>query len=490
MQDHTAVVPSILEQDGVTVLERIRRLPDRCTLVEIRADHLSPDDLSRVVAHSGRELVVTVRRVQDGGAFSGAESERWHLLQAGLAAGAAYVDLEIDSPAAAERLVPRERLVLSWHGEGPGLEPLPSILSRMTASGAALYKLVPKAAQVSDLTAIRDFLKSIPDGGPAVICFAAGRFGALSRILAPSWGSRWTIGFPPGGRETGEGQFPVSDLLETYDVKAIGDRTRIFGLLGSDLGESPSPAMHNAALRDLGIEARYLPMEIDRIRDLAFLSDSEGPIKAVGFGVTMPFKEEAAALCTDQDHGGLAAGAVNTLVAAAGGWQGHNTDATAIRRLVGSLLQPRNCRALVHGAGGTARTAATVLRDSGAVVSMLGRNPVRVRQVAGELGIEVAGDWNESGSADIFVNATPVGRDGEDWPHDRALPAKLVLDAAYGRSETDLVRKARESGLAVISGREMILAQAVDQFRMLTGRQARQEVMVHALESWFKRDPA
>ncbi len=490
MPDHIAVVPSILETDAATVLKRIGRLPARCSLVEIRADSLSSDDLSRVVARCGRDAVVTIRTKQEGGSFIGSESERLDLLMAGLHTGAAYVDLPIDSPAAVQGLVPRERLILSWHGNHREHGPLSTILSRMTSIGAALYKMVPLAMGVECLQEIREFLKEVPPGGPAVICFAAGRYGAQSRILAPSWGSRWTFGFPPGGRPTAEGQFPAADLLDIYNVPAIGGQTRIFGLLGRDLAGSPSPAMHNAAFRDLGMDARYLPMAVDSMRDFELLSDPDGPVGAEGFGVTMPFKGEAAARCTELDPWSTAAGAVNTLVQAADGWHGRNSDAMAIRMLVGSVLSPRNRRVLVYGAGGIARGATVVLRDAGALVTMVGRNPDRVRQVAGELGVESVPDWPDRFPADILVNATPAGRDGQDWPDACRLPAKLVLDAPYSRTETDLVRKARKAGLAVISGKDLILAQAVSQFNLLTGRQPMREVMAAAMGRWFERDPA
>ena len=490
MPDHTAVVPSIMEQDAARVEDRSRLLPAACALIEIRADLLSAADLTRVVQQCDRRLIVTVRMERDGGLFQGTESERDQLLMAGLHAGATFVDLEIDSRAAARGLIPRQRLVLSWHGDSGRSDPLPAILSRMTTLGAAFYKLVPHVSRAGELALVRDFLKATPAAGPAVICVAAGRQGALSRILAPSWGSRWTIGSPPGGRATGEGQFPVADLLEIYDVDTIGADTRIFGLIGKELAGSPSPAMHNAAFRNLGIDARYLPMEINHFQDLKDLTDPDGPIGVSGYGVTMPFKEAAFGLAVDLDRPARAAGAVNTLVSGPGGWHGRNTDAVAIRTLVDSVLPARRRRVLIHGAGGTARTAAAVFRESGDQVTMVGRNAKRVRQVAEEIGVGAAADWDEAGAADILVNATPEGRDGALWPPGRLLPAELVLDAPYGSRETDLVLKARRCGLEVVSGREWILAQAEEQFRLLTGRQAPGTVMAEALGRWFAMDPA
>jgi shikimate dehydrogenase len=406
---------------------------------------------------------------------------------AALRAGASYVDLPFDSDAELIELVPKRSRILSWHGGHGEKGDLFSILSRMQSIGAAMYKLVPSAAGVADLGPVRDFLKESRKKEPSVICFASGRFGALSRILAPSWGSRWTYGYPAGGRPTAPGQFRAEDLIELYNVPEIGGETVLIGLLGGDLAGSPSPAMHNAALRDLGIDARYLPMEIETIADFRFLTDPDGPIAAGGTGVTMPFKRDAARLAVHLDSWSTRAGAVNTLVRSEEGWRGYNTDAKAIRDLAGSLMQVRNRKVLVYGAGGTARASVVAMKDAGGSVTLVGRNRQRVQQLAEELDVDFVPEWTDRVHADVLVNATPVGKRRESWPATGPLPGKMVIDAPYGAQETDLVRKAREAGLKVVSGRELILAQAVDQFRLLVGHEPDCDVMATAMKRWFER---
>ncbi|HXI04324.1 MAG TPA: hypothetical protein VNI57_14225, partial [Candidatus Saccharimonadales bacterium] len=85
-------------------------------------------------------------------------------------------------------------------------------------------------------------------------------------------------------------------------------------------------------------------------------------------------------------------------------------------------------------------------------------------------------------SHEILLNATPVGSKGEALPVPaRALKARLVGDMVYRRGGTPLVRAARERGLAAFGGEEVLLAQAVEQFRLFTGRKAPEEVMRRAL---------
>ena len=95
MDDRTepTVVCSILERDAETTARRLQEAPPDCGLVEIRGDLLQRDDLVGLVRRSGREVVVTVRPVHEGGRFRGAEDERREMLLGALAAGARFIDI-------------------------------------------------------------------------------------------------------------------------------------------------------------------------------------------------------------------------------------------------------------------------------------------------------------------------------------------------------------------------------------------------------------
>jgi 3-dehydroquinate dehydratase / shikimate dehydrogenase len=135
------------------------------------------------------------------------------------------------------------------------------------------------------------------------------------------------------------------------------------------------------------------------------------------------------------------------------------------------------------GNGGAARGAAYALTSAGAKLSIVGRNPDRVRALAKSCDAEpLTREQAECGQFDALVHATPLGM----WPHtegcffDHRIPASLVFDMVYNPRETRLIRRAREQGSAVIDGLQMFVVQAVRQFEIWTGDSAPHAVMEKA----------
>ena len=481
------IVVSVLERTVSTAAALVERPPAGCGLVEIRADRFGAADVAALVPRCPLPTVVTARRPEDGGEFRGSEEERRALLLAALQAGADFVDVEWGSPVAGLLRGPvAGRGILSHHGGPCSVDRLRDLRRAMAAEPAARLKIVPVAGRIGDLGAIRDVLAE--RGGPPLACFATGRAGVLSRLLALRWGSWGTYGAVSTGRETAAGQLTVADLEDRFGVRSIGPRTVLHGLVGRDLEWSPSPAMHAVGYRSAGLDARYLPVELDRFDDVDALLDRDGPIGLAGFGVTVPYKVSARGRCTDVDDWAEATGAVNTVVPRGDVWSGFNTDAEAARRLLGPLGSLSGRRALVLGAGGTARSMAVVLRSLGASVALCNRDPGRARAVASEIGAEVV-PWSERHGIrpDVLVQATPLGRSGETAVERNGLPGLAVLDAAYGPEPTPLVRSARHAGLPTVDGLDLLVAQGVLQFRHLTGHVAQEPEFRDAAERFLRR---
>jgi 3-dehydroquinate dehydratase/shikimate dehydrogenase len=143
---------------------------------------------------------------------------------------------------------------------------------------------------------------------------------------------------------------------------------------------------------------------------------------------------------------------------------------------------------LVVGNGGAARGAAFALADAGAKITVVGRNPDRVRALAKACNAEaLMRDQLDSRYYDVVIHATPLGM----HPHvdecffpDR-IPAEIVFDMVYNPLETKLLRQAGEQKKTVINGLCMFLEQAALQFETWTGepapRQAMEKAAVEAL---------
>jgi len=482
------VVCSVLPERSEDAAGMIERAPAGCGLVELRADRLRADEITRLVRGTPRPLIVTQRRRDDGGSFEGSEEERESALGAALDAGAAFVDLEWDRPVAALAARPRARgrTILSHHGVPCRLDELRALHRRMSGRGATALKIAAVAEDVDQLLALRDVLAELRGAGPPVAAFALGRAGALSRLLAPCWGSWATFGALTRGAETGPGQYTAAEMLEPYDVLSIGRATRLHALVGSRVAGSPSPAMHLAGYRSVGLDARYFAVETDDLAAFARLVAPEGGLGLAGFGVTMPFKERAAARCTAGDTLAALCGAVNTVVVAPEGWTGFNTDGPAALECLREHIDPRGARVAILGAGGTARAVAAALVGEGAAVTFFNRSVERAREAARRTGAAWAPLDGLAGFAwDVLVQATPQGADGEPFLDPGLLGGRVVLDAVYGPRPTALVREARRLGLAAIDGLDLLAAQGALQFRRLTGRPVGRELLRCTATAWI-----
>jgi shikimate dehydrogenase len=286
----------------------------------------------------------------------------------------------------------------------------------------------------------------------------------------------------------------------------IGGRTALAGVLGDPVHHSLSPVMHNAALRDLGLDWVYLALPVAAEKLAAVLEGLEA-IGCRGLNVTLPHKQAAARLATSLTPLAGRLGAVNTLVPReGGGWLGANTDVEGFLAPLRQGLpdtddggRPWSGRqAVVLGCGGSARAVVAGLVELG-----MGRIRVAGRSAAGldaflagcaawspaldpliwrEEPPERPGDLhNALETADLVVNTTPVGMATAADPlaatrtplradQLAALPAgATVYDLIYTPRPTALLRLAQERGCGTIDGLEMLVQQGAAALRLWSG---------------------
>ena len=483
------VVHSILEATPEAAARRLEETPGAVAMVEIRADSLRAGDVFGLVRRAGRPAVVAVRTTADGGAFDGSTEEKRSILAAALSAGVAFVDVEWDGPFR-ELAFSGEagRTILSHHGARCDASTLAPLYAAMAGTKAARLKIVPRATRPGELPAIRELLARARVERRTLCSFALGPAGSWSRVAALAWGSWGTYGAAARGGETGEGQLDTATMLTVYRVTEISETTTAFALCGSPVAGSPSPSLHAAGYRALDLDAVYVPCESDGLEDVEALIAGGGPPAISGFAVTIPLKEEAARRCLTLDEF-ASCGAANTIRIGERGWEGFNTDAPAAMALIRRHLDPSGRPVAIAGSGGTARAIAAALALAGARVTLYARSAGRAEKVAKDLGVGVA-SWEDLPEAgwDVLVQATPLGRNGEEFILRRHLNGRMVLDAAYGVEATPLVRAARKRGLAVADGYDLLAEQAVLQFTRLTGRPAPREAMSAALRP--QREPS
>jgi shikimate dehydrogenase len=241
--------------------------------------------------------------------------------------------------------------------------------------------------------------------------------------------------------------------------------------------------MQNAAFRDARLDWSYELLDVAP-EDLAGAIATVRSTDSRGANVTIPHKQAVMKHLDRLEPEALRAHAVNTISRDGEHLVGANTDVAGIEAALREVrLEPRGARVVVLGAGGSARAAAVALE--GAHITFVARNPGAAGELPGRAVAWDSAEWPSLvRSADLLLNATPLGRRDEMPLRPNALPRSgAVIDLVYVAGGTPLVRKARSLGLATADGWLVLLAQGARAFEIWTGRPAPLEVMRAALQS-------
>ncbi len=485
---------TITDESTAAVVARMAEVREMADLVEVRADFVRDLDLDALLRARMKPILLTCRSVGEGGRSPDADAaSRRRLLAEAVALGFDLVDVEaragFDQVAAAKA---GHGLVLSWHDFERTPDDLDAIYERMAAERPDVVKIMVRARSVRDLGRLLAFAarRARTDGQPpALLAMAMGPEGVPSRILGGRYGAPFTFASPADGLEAAPGQIPARVLAETYRVREIGPRTRVYGVLGSDVLRSLSPAIHNRAFAELGLDAVYVPLQAESLD--AFL-EALPSLALSGFSITRPYKQSILPHLASCDPAADRAGSVNTVVVRDdGGLAGSSTDGDGVLVPLGRRTDVSGRRVALLGAGGAARAAVFALRDAGARVTVLARRPEQAAELASAAG---CGHLPLSDFAslawDVLVNATPLGSGASPGalpvPPESLRPGRIVFEMVYEPRQTPLLGAAKARGCTTVEGVEMLVAQAAGQLRAWTCREppltAMTEAALRALE--------
>jgi shikimate dehydrogenase len=269
-------------------------------------------------------------------------------------------------------------------------------------------------------------------------------------------------------------------------------------LLGYPVGHSISPAMQNAALRDLGIDWRYelLATPPDKLREtIACLRNDD----CIGANVTIPHKQAVMEWLDEVSERARKIGAVNTIIKRDGKLLGDNTDAYGVSQsLVEENVLLRDKRVVVLGAGGAARGTVFALGEAGvSSITILNRTQSRADVLADFVrqqfpNVVVATNRVEAiNSADIIINTTSVGMtpnvDASPMPNTMSFPSHAIaFDLVYRPLETKFLRDAKNAGAKTVGGLGMLVHQGALSLQLWTGREAPVPVMWQAAKDTLR----
>lgn len=259
----------------------------------------------------------------------------------------------------------------------------------------------------------------------------------------------------------------------------ITGTTLVYGIMGNPVSHSMSPAMHNQAFEDCGLDGVYVPFPVE---DVAGAMAGFRALGVRGVSVTIPHKKAIMRYLDVIDPVAKKIGAVNTLVCEDGWIKGYNTDWIGSNRALETKLSLAGKDVIVLGGGGSARAIGFGLVEAGANPVIVCRN----EEQGTELACSLDCPWYpltalDELQADCLVNGTSVGM-GDLADLSLVSPEKVgdfgvVMDIVYAPLETKLLRDARAAGCITIDGLQMLLLQGAAQFELWTGKTAPVERM-------------
>ena len=283
---------------------------------------------------------------------------------------------------------------------------------------------------------------------------------------------------------------------------SVSGKTRVCAIIGDPADHSLSPAMHNAAFKELGLNLVYVAFTVAP-KDLKHAVFGAKSLGLRGLNVTMPHKHEVMKYLDDLDPTAKSIGAVNTVLNNQGKLIGYNTDGNgAMIALQENGVCAEKKKLVLLGAGGAAKAIAYQAAQEVNELVILNRSPDKakklVKSLPKNLGSKLKSEVlsfevleQELATADILINATSVGMhpdvDSSPVPSGLLRSDLCVMDIIYNPLETKLLKDAKTAGAKVISGVEMLIYQGAVAFHIWTNCPAPVDVMRNAALTELKK---
>ncbi|KAB2597273.1 bifunctional 3-dehydroquinate dehydratase/shikimate dehydrogenase [Pyrus ussuriensis x Pyrus communis] len=503
-------VPIMAETVEQMVIDMGKAKAVGADLVEIRLDCLKVfnhnQDLKRLVKECPLPTLFSYRPKWEGGQYDGDEKTRLDALRLVMELGADYIDVELQ--------VAREfinsingkkpekfKVIVSSHNfqDTPSVEALGNLVARIQATGADIVKIATTSLDITDVA--RTLQITVQSQVP-LIGLVLGERGLISRILSAKFWGYLTYGTLESGMVSAPTHPTIKDLLHLYNFRQIGPDTKVFGVISKPVSHSKSPKLYNEVFKSIGFNGVYAHLLVD---DIEKFFQTYSCVDFAGFSVGIPHKEAALKCCDEVDPVAKSIGAINCIIRrpADGKLYGFNTDYVgAISAIEEGLKGSHNGGSVtgsplagrlfvVIGAGGASKALAYGAKQKGARILIANRTYDRARELADTVGgdaLSLADLCNippEDGM--ILANTTSIGMQPNvgDTPisKDALKFYSLVFDAIYTPKMTRLLREAKECGVTIVSGLEMFIGQAYQQFEKFTGLPAPKELFRKVMEN-------
>jgi shikimate dehydrogenase len=279
-------------------------------------------------------------------------------------------------------------------------------------------------------------------------------------------------------------------------MKAITDikpSTQLCAVIGNPISHSMSPAIHNRAFAELGLDLVYVAFRVEDVG--AAMAGMRALENFRGMSVTIPHKVSILSHLDEVAEVDRQIGSVNTVVNDAGRLKGSGSDGPgALRALADAGVEVAGRNVTILGSGGAARAIAFTLAANAkpASLALLGIIEPELKVLADDLVKKAAADatWamldaktleSRVAETQVLIHCTPIGMHPKT--EESVVPKSMlhddlaVMDIVYNPLKTKLLTDAEERGLKTVPGVEMFVNQAIVQFELWTGKSAPRDVM-------------
>ncbi|HOJ50173.1 MAG TPA: shikimate dehydrogenase [Spirochaetota bacterium] len=251
----------------------------------------------------------------------------------------------------------------------------------------------------------------------------------------------------------------------------ITGKTNVYAVFGNPVEHSLSPVIHNYGFEKLGIDSIYIAF---KPKDAKIIADSIRGLGIKGASITIPFKIDIMKHIDYIDPIAKKIGAVNTLINENDKISGFNTDGIGAIKAIEEITELKDKRVVILGYGGSARAISFTLIDKVKSLCIAGRDRLKAKELIDDLNSinqTYFSYLDNIPEYDIMINTTPLGMKGEIPVENKfIIENSIVFDIVYKPKDTRLIMEAKNKNCKIVYGYKMLLYQAIEQFRIWTGK--------------------
>ncbi len=465
-----------------------RRLAD---LLEIRLDRFGKaPDLSELISSKPKPIIMSCRRVQDGGFWDGTEDERLAILRQCIISKADYVEIELDV-ADQVRPFPGCQRVISYTNLQETPSDILEIYDEARSKKPDVIKLVTLARTPEEAWPLVQI--QAKSSTPTVVV-ALGKMGTMLSLLGQKLGAPWIYAALERGMEAYPGQATISDLESVYHFPSIQKSTRFVGVTGFGDRETITIAALNAAFAAQEMPVRCLPLGIGNVKVFRKVMDA---VKMVG-AVIEPEHQKAILEIGVELHGAAKqTQSADVLVQKNDAWHGMNVSCQApVQALRDVMLkkhpgsdQPFKDRFLmIVGLNAMARMLAAEIQRGGGNAILASHQRKAGMQLAQEIGCRfVAFEALYTTLHDALIICEDMQEDHSRPGVSGAVhagylkPGMIVMDLTAGAGRSKLLKEAAARSCVLVEPFDLLLATLEMQAKLFTGKPADRQSLVDAI---------